>query len=69
MQPLGTKLGVPFQHLPILVPGHERRLLDRQAGLEQAAGGLMAQIVEVQVGNAKALYGPQEGRAGKTPIP
>jgi hypothetical protein len=62
-------LRVALQHFPVFVPGHERRLLDGQAGLEQAAGGLMAQIVEVQVGNAKALYGPQEGRAGKTPIP
>ncbi len=69
MQPFGPQLRGALQHLPVLVPGHERRLLDRQARPEQAAGGRVASIVEVQVGNAKALYGPQEGRAGKTPIP
>jgi len=44
-----TELGVPLQHLPVLVSRHERNLLDRQACLEQAAGALVPKVMEVKV--------------------
>jgi hypothetical protein len=42
------------------VAGAERDLLDPEAGLEQAAGAFVAQVVEVQVLDPKRAAGPGE---------
>ena len=56
---------VPAQHFPILVAGDQRDLFDREAGLEQAACALMAQIVEMQVLHADLDAGAPEGRSDR----
>ena len=42
MQRLRPDVGIPPEHLPIFVPGHQRNLFDGQADLEQAAGAFVA---------------------------
>lgn len=45
-QLVGLQMEVTSQHLPILVARDQRDLRDVKAGLEQAAGGFVAQIVK-----------------------
>lgn len=54
-QPLRPQLRVALQHLPVLVAGDERDLLDGKARFEQAAGGFVAEVMEVQVFDAECL--------------
>src|SRR6056297_3752781 len=58
---LWADMGVAAQHLPVLVAGDQRDLLDGEAGLEQAASAFVAQIVEMQVLYADLHAGPSEG--------
>ena len=55
MQRFRLQVGVAAQHLPVLVAGDERDLLDAESGFKQAARALMAQVVEVQVVDAQDL--------------
>jgi len=45
---------VPPQHAQVFVIGDDRHLYDVEAKLEQAGGGLVAQVVKVQVLDAGA---------------
>src|ERR1700745_3505396 len=65
MDLLGPTVGVALQHLPVLVAGDERDLLDQKAGFEQPAGRLVAQVVEVQVDDLQLLAGASERRADR----
>ena len=49
MQRLGFWMRVSAEHFPVFVTGHERDLLNREPGLEQASGPFVAQVVKMQV--------------------
>lgn len=49
MEVLGPKVRVALEHLPILVAGDQADLLDGVLRLEQSAGGLVTEVMEVQV--------------------
>jgi hypothetical protein len=53
-------MGVTAQHLPILVAGHERDLLDFEARLEKPARPFMSKVVEVKVFDLQLPTGPCE---------
>jgi hypothetical protein len=50
-------VGVAAQHLPILVAGDERHLVEAEAGFEQAARALVAEVVEMQALDAQIAAG------------
>lgn len=62
-QALRPQLRVTLQHLPVLVAGDERDLFDGEACLEQAARGLVAQVMEVKVDDLELHAGARERRA------
>jgi hypothetical protein len=49
VQRFRTEVRVAPQHLPVLVAGDQRDLLDFEPRLEEPARALMAQVVEMQV--------------------
>lgn len=55
-----SQVRVASKHLPILVTGNERDLLDLKAGLEQAASSFMTKVVKMQVRNFEAFAGARE---------
>ena len=63
MQRLRPDVSVAAQHLPILVPGHQRNLFDGQADLEQAAGAFVAEVMEVEVLDVSICASAAERRA------
>src|SRR5688572_21374616 len=56
-----AQIEIAPQHLPILVAGNERYLRDIEPGLKEAARRFMAQVMEVQILDAKFLTGATEG--------
>ena len=59
-----SQVRVASKHLPILVTGNERDLLDLKACLEQSAGPFMTKVMKMQVRDSEAFAGPCERRAG-----
>ena len=62
------EVGVALQHLPVLVTGHERNLLNLQACFKQTARAFMAKIMKVQVFNSEIDAGPSERRPDRSGI-
>lgn len=61
-QLMWSQVQISPQHLPILVAGDQRHFGYVEARLEQAARRFMAQVVEVQVFDAKFAACPTESR-------
>lgn len=59
-----AQVSIPSKHLPILMTGNERDLLDLKASFEQTARSLMTKVVKMQVSDFEAFAGPCERRTG-----
>ena len=68
MQRLGPDVGIPPEHLPVLVPGHQCNLFDGQADLEQTTGAFVPEVVEVKVLDVSIGTGAAERRADRSGV-
>jgi hypothetical protein len=64
MKGFRTKVGVPSEHLPVLVAGDQRDLVDLEARLEQATCPFMAKVVKMEIDDAERFAGSRERGAG-----
>lgn len=60
-QILRLQMRVPPQHTQVFVTGDGRYFHDVEAALEQACGGLMAQVVKAQILDTGAVHGANVG--------
>ncbi len=60
---VSREVRISLQHFPILVPSHERDLLDFQTSLEQTACRLVTKVVEVEIVDSQVGAGAAESGA------
>jgi hypothetical protein len=63
MECLRPDVGIPPEHLPVLVPGNQCNLFDGKANLEQTTGAFVAEVMEVEVLDVSICASAAERRA------